>query len=486
MLEHLKTRKIKVGLLDFGDGRSFLQAPLEPVNREYREQLARFLEQEGFEPVVSDEVIWQNEIAVRNGRKLAAAEIDVAIFNFSVWAWPQYSRVAAQFCPQPIVMFSNVNPRYPGLVGMLANSGSLDQSGIRFSKTFGDISDDQVRARLKSQILATAAAHRLKGLTYALIGGRSLGIDTTVVDPAQWMKQFGIDVDHVDQYEIVRRAEQEGWRSGRVNAAFEYLKKQVRKIHWTQGKEGPLLTEELLRKQLAMYYGMLDLIEEFHYDFCGIKGQRELTEHFATADVAEAFLNDLYGPEGQPKPSIVCATEADSDAALTMQIFKHLADTPVLFADVRHYHADLGVWDLCNSGEHATYFAARSLHPEENLAKVELRPQGFYFPAGGAAVYHIAAPGTVTLARLTRSDGRYQMVVVPAEFIDFGSDNDRIAAISQDNWPHAFARLDCGVENFIDQFHCNHIHGVYGRWERELERVCEILGIKCQVLSSRA
>ncbi len=54
-----------------------------------------------------------------------------------------------------------------------------------------------------------AAARRLKGLTYCLIGGRSLGIDTTVIDPAQWMKQFGIDVDHVDQLELVRRAEQE-------------------------------------------------------------------------------------------------------------------------------------------------------------------------------------------------------------------------------------------------------------------------------------
>ncbi len=481
MLEHIQTRKIKVGLLDFGDGRSFLQTPLEPVNREYRQKLIRFLEEEGFDPVVGDEVIWQNEIAVRNGRKLAAEGVDVTVFNFSVWAWPQYSRVAAQFCPQPIIMFSNVNPQYPGLVGMLANSGSLDQSGIRFTKTFGNIGDPQVRSRLKSQILATAAAHRLKGLTYALIGGRSLGIDTTVVDPAQWMKQFGIDVDHIDQLEIVRRAEREGWQSVRVNAAFEYLKKRVRKIHWTQDK-GRLLTEELLRKQLAMYYGTLDLIEEFHYDFCGIKGQRELTEHFATADVAEAFLNDPYGPEGEPKPSIVCATEADSDAALTMQVFKLLAGTPVLFADVRHYHTDLGVWDLCNSGEHATYFAARSLDPAENLAKVELRPQGFYFPAGGAAVYHIAAPGTVTLARLTRSDGKYQMVIVPAEFVGFGEENDRIAAVSQDNWPHAFARFHCPVEKFIDHFHCNHIHGVYGEWTNELQMLCRILNVECHVL----
>src|SRR5262249_34814486 len=186
-------------------------------------KLVRFLEGEGFEPVVGDGVIWQNEIAVRNGRKLAAAEVDVAVFNFSVWAWPQYSRVAAQFCPQPIVMFANVNPSYPGLVGMLANSGSLDQAGIRFSKTFGDINDPGVRARLRSQILATAAVQRLKGLTYALIGGRSLGIDTTVIDPAQWMKQFGIDVDHVDQYEIVRRGERAGWKRLRGNAAFYYI-----------------------------------------------------------------------------------------------------------------------------------------------------------------------------------------------------------------------------------------------------------------------
>ncbi len=209
MLEHLSWNPIKVGILDFGDGRSFLQKQLDPVNTELRGRLVRALEEEGFEVVQGNEVICQNEIAVRNGRMLAAESVDVTLFNFSVWAWPQYARVAAQFCPQPIMLFSNVNPKYPGLVGMLANSGSLDQSGIRFVKSFGDISDDTVRARLKSQIRSLAAARRLKGLTYCLLGGRSLGIDTTVIDPAQWMKQFGIDVDHVDQFELIRRADEE-------------------------------------------------------------------------------------------------------------------------------------------------------------------------------------------------------------------------------------------------------------------------------------
>jgi L-fucose isomerase len=479
---HLNPRPIRVGLLDFGDGRSFLQKPLEPVNREFRDKLAARLTADGFDVVAGDEVIWQNDIAVRNGRRMAAENVDVVIFNFSVWAWPQYARVAGQFCPQPIVMFSTVNPQYPGLVGMLANAGSLTQAGIRHTKTFGDVDDPEVYAGLRSQLLAVAAARRLKGLTYCLIGGRSLGIDTTVIDPAQWMKQFGIDVDHVDQLELVRRAEGEMARGTRIDPALAYLKRTVGKIHWTAPDAPFRLTEALLRRQLGMYYAAIDLIGEFKYDFLGIKGQRELTEHFATADVAEAFLNEPYGPDGTAKPPIVCSTEADSDAALTMQIFKHLTGEPALFADVRHFHADLGVWDLCNSGEHATFFAGRSLDPAINLAKTEFRPQGFYFPAGGAAVYHIAAPGLVTLARLTRNDGRYVMHVVPAEFVDFGDRNHEIAAISQDNWPHAFAKFDCSIETFIQEFTCNHIHGAYGDWVRELRGVCDVLGVECRVL----
>jgi L-fucose isomerase len=482
VLAHLSHRPIRVGVLDFGDGRSFLQAPLEPVNRQFRDALIQRLETDGFEVVAGDGVIWQNDIAVRNGRRMAAENVDVVIFNFSVWAWPQYARVAGQFCPQPIVMFSTVNPQYPGLVGMLANAGSLAQSGIRFTKTFGELADPEVYGRLRSQIVAVSAARRLRGLTYCLIGGRSLGIDTTVIDPAQWMKQFGIDVDHVDQLELVRRAEQEMASGTRIDPALAYLKRTLKKIHWTAPDAPFRLTEDLLRRQLGLYYAALDLIEEFKYDFLGIKGQRELTEHFATADVAEAFLNDPYGPDGSAKPSIVCSTEADSDAALTMQIFKHITGEPALFADVRHYHEDLGVWDLCNSGEHATFFAGRSFDPEKNLARTEFRPQGFYFPAGGAAVYHIAAPGRVTLARLIRMDGRYVMTIVPAELVDFGDRNDTIAAISQDNWPHAFAKFDCSVDTFIHHFNCNHIHGAYGDWVRELEQVCDVLGIACQVL----
>ena len=98
----------------------FWRRPLVPAGaagagqRPVPRALIQRLEADGFEVVPGDEVIWQNDIAVRNGRRLAAENVDVVIFNFSVWAWPQFARVAGQFCPQPIVMFSDGQPAVPG------------------------------------------------------------------------------------------------------------------------------------------------------------------------------------------------------------------------------------------------------------------------------------------------------------------------------------------------------------------------------------
>jgi len=72
------------------------------------------------------------------------------------------------------------------------------------------------------------------------------------------------------------------------------------------------------------------------------------------------------------------------DGALTMQIMHKITGTPVLFADVRHYFPEEDIWDLENSGQHATWFAARSDDPAENLSKVHLYPEEWYFPLGGA------------------------------------------------------------------------------------------------------
>jgi L-fucose isomerase len=249
--------------------------------------------------------------------------------------------------------------------------------------------------------------------------------------------------------------------------------------------DGRLLTPELLGRQVRSYYAMRELIDEWNLDFSGIKGQPELTTHFATMDVAEAFLNDPYDWEG-PKPTHVTATEADMDGALTMQILKLISGgTPALFADVRHYHADPGVWDLCNSGQHATWYARRSDDPAENMSAVHLYPEVFFFPAGGASIHHLAAPGDCTFARLTRRDHRYRMHVVRGSFETYDdATNDAMMRLSTPEWPHAFTRLDVDAGEFLAGFGANHIHAVPGEYVEELKAVCTMLDIDYQGMGS--
>lgn len=470
-------RTPKVGILTFSDGRRHVHTELLPMAREFEARLARRLRDAGWDVVTGRDIIWTTDLAKSEAHYLAAERVEATIFNFAIWSFPHLPAIASQFAPGPFLMFSNVNPQYPGLVAMLAASGALDQIGVYCARVSGDVADEAVFDRAQQFLRAATAANRLRGETYGLIGGRSMGMYTAQSPLDQWRRQFGVDVEHIDQFEIVRRSELVP--QDRVEAGFRWLERNVGKIEY----DGNKLTPEILKRQIRSYHAVRDLVDEWRLDFCGIKGQPELTDHFCTMDVAEAFLNDPYDWEG-PHDPIVCATEADMDGALTMELFKHMAGTPVLFADVRHYDAADDVWDLCNSGQHATYFAGRSFDPEVNLPKVRFHPEIIYFPAGGASVAHIAAPGPVTLARLARRDGRYWMAVVPAEFVEFPADvAQQKAAATTPEWPHAFARFRVPPDEFIGEYDSNHIHGVYGDFTAELIWLCEIYGIDCRVFS---
>jgi L-fucose/D-arabinose isomerase len=461
----------KVGLLTVSDGRASVHRDVGAFAAEVEGRIAAALENAGHTLVRAAEVVWTNELAVSEARRIADGRPDLTIVNVPVWAFPHFTMRAAGELTGPLLLFSNIDPQYPGMVGMLAAAGALDQIGRTYGRAWGDIEDQAVRQTLDAQIRGAAATQGLRGQTFGRIGGRPMGMYTAVSNPDQWMRQFGVDVEEIDQWELVRRSESVD--ASRVRAGREWLERHAAGVHY----DGDRLTPELLERQIRSYYAMRELIDEWNLDFCGIKAQPELTDHFATMDVTEAFLNDPYDWDG-PKEPIVCSTEADMDAALTMQILKSLSGTPVLFADVRHYHEDLEIWDLCNSGEHATWFAARSDDPAENMSRVHLYPEDFYFPAGGASIHHLAAPGDFTFARLTRLDGRYRMHVLRGALEQFDEEtNERLMRASTYVWPHAFARFDADVDEVLGRYGSNHIHAVPGDHVEALRQVCRHLDV---------
>jgi L-fucose/D-arabinose isomerase len=469
-------RKTKVGILTFSDGRKYIHDTLVELNQRYQDRLAKALEATGLiEVVPGQEIIWTPEGARKEGRRMQECGVDMTIFNYAIWAFPHLSAIATTFAPGPYLLFSNLHPSEPGMVAMLSSAGTMDQLGLTYTRMWGDIQDPLILEKMVKYIRAAGSVAHLRGETYGLFGGRPLGMYTAVANLDQWRSLFGLDVEHIEQYDIVRYSETID--AARVDAGLRWLEKNVGQIKY----DGKALTPEKLKTQIRSYHAVRRIMEEKQLDFVGFKAHGDLTDYFATMDIAEAFLNDPYDWEGPHEP-IVAATEADMDGALTMEIFKHLSGQTSLFADIRHYDAEDDVWYFANSGTHATYFAARSLDPAENLKKVTFYPEIPDYPAGGASVQFFAGAGPMTMARLARKKGQYWMAIVPAQFVEFSQEKMIAKANTTDiEWPHAFARLQVPPEVFLASYPCNHIHGITGNWVEELQYVAEILGIESKV-----
>jgi len=470
-------RKIKVGILTFSDGRKYIHDSLVELNQAYQNRLADALQSTGFiEVVPGREIIWTPEGARNEGRWLRENEVDMTIFNYAIWAFPHLSAIATTFAPGPYLLFSNLHPSEPGMVAMLSSAGTMDQLGLTYTRVWGDINDPSTFQKVLKYIRAAGAIAHLKGETYGLFGGRPLGMYTAVANLDQWQSMFGVDVEHIEQYDVVRYSEKVD--PSRVDAGLKWLENHVGSIKY----DGKALTPEKLKKQIASYHAIRTIMKEKDLDFVGFKAHGDLTDYFVTMDIAEAFLNDPYDWEG-PHETIVASTEADMDGALTMELLKHLSNgSPTLFADIRHYDADDDVWYFANSGTHATYFASRSMDPLENLKKVSFYPEIPDFPAGGASVQYYAGAGPMTMARLARKNGRYWLAIVPAEFKEFPQEQMEAKSKTTDiEWPHAFARLAVPPDVFLSTYPCNHIHGITGNWVDELCHIAEILGIEFKV-----
>jgi len=306
-----------------------------------------------------------------------------------------------------------------------------------------------------------------------------MGMETGYFDLVPLQKVFGMTAYQIDQLWLVK--EMEKVPNEEVEKGFKWLSNLLGdRIKY----DGKMLTPDKLKTQLKLYLAMKKVNEEWGFDFCGIKGQRDLTETVIITDVAEMLMNDPYDWNGSKEP-FVCATEADSKAAVTMQILKYISGgLPVLFADVRLYVPDKDLWIFANSGNHSSYYASLSLKPEDNFKKITFWPAiEMYFPTGGASVEFDAAPGEFTFARLGNYDDKLYMIIVRGQSVDLPEEEKKkLREQTNSTWPHMYAKLNASYEEFITYFPANHIHGIPGNHVKELVHFCRIVGIEPIVL----
>ena len=465
----LKSQPYRVGLLSFSDGRYRVHKNLEERIKCHGSVLAEAIGKDPLlQPVEASEIAYSSRLARTLAKEMRKADVEAAVFNIPVFAFPNFSVISARVLGLPVILSSPKDGSLPGLGGIMAAHGAMSQVGIGSYKIWGNPLDEpQLLGRLSAFCRASGVIERMKGSVYGLIGGRSIGMNTGAISTSQWMEQFGVDVEHIDQLEIIRRAKEAD--DDEVERAYAWLIEKAGKVS-TEGKAAP----ENVKEQIRHYIAVRSMVDSYGLDFTGIKCHYDMSEYFSTCCLSAVFLNDPYDWNG-PKGSVVMACEADSDGALTMQILKLISGYPSLLFDVRSYDFRNDVFVCCNCGAQPSWYAARSADPAENMAKVFIEPVVAKYGGSGAHFPYVCREGEITVARLSRVNDRYRMFLSRGEFVDFPREKMSETCSA---WPHGYVKMDIGPADFVEVFNANHAHVVPGDHRQALELYCDMMNIE--------
>jgi L-fucose isomerase len=412
--------------------------------------------------------------------QLKTRGVEAFVVHLPCWTIPNLVVRGVQRMGLPTVLVSNKHPGTHGTVGLLGAGGALDQIGYPHLRFRADFQEDTIARRAMPFLRAASAVARLKGQVFGLFGGRSLGIDTGTIDTMQWRRQFGVDVEHIDQLEIVRRAKQLSETEGAEMVTW--LEKAAASVAYDVEQ----LTPKSLGFQSRCYLATKAIIEELGLDFVAVKCMPDMTNHYAPQCLSAAFLPAPYDASGEKKP-VPMACEADGDGALTMQILGLISGgKPTVFGDMSYLDDKNSMIYIPNCGALCSWFAGRGETAADDLSKIELRPT--FRPAGGATVYFKAAPGPITLARLFRRNGQYVMAIIRAEAIEPSPEAYQtfINARGSHQLPTMFVKVDLDFDELVSQFGSNHVSGVAGDYVKELEYICQLYDIESIIFNGKS
>jgi len=469
--------KPKVGLITFGDSRQHEWNNLFRGLTEPRHQ--RIIEYFG---ALQVEIFTNKDVARSKDQidsqvdELKSKGVSVFIAHLPCWTSPNLVVRGIQRMNLPTILVSNPHPGTHGTVGLLGAAGALDQIGYPHLRVRESFETSALADKVLPFIRAASAVSQLHGQVFGMFGGRSLGIDTGSIDSMQWRKQFGVDVEHIDQLEIIRRAEL--IEKDTTQKMVSWLDNKMGSVNY----DGEKLTPKKLGFQSRCYLATRQIIDELGLDFVAIKCMPDLTNHYVPQCISAALLPGSFDVDGEQKP-IPIACEADGDGALTMQILNLVSSgVPTLFGDLSYLDEANQTIYIPNCGAMCGWYAGRSETPEENLSQIELRPS--FRPGGGATVYFKAAPGPVTLARLSRRDGEYVMTIFTGDAIEPSPEayEEFVNARGSHQLPTMFVKVDLNFDELIQEFGSNHISGVAGLHVDELVHFCKLLDIHPIVL----
>jgi L-fucose isomerase len=459
--------KFKIGVVAISDERDAIHKPEEAHNRRYLQHMKRVLKQADprMDMVVHETIVHSMPEAIAAGKRMKAEDVAGVIMVHTMWTFAREAAMVARVFGSHVAGHTNQDPTRPALVGLLCSGGTMDKMGIYHPRIIGDIDRPDVQQHLLAWMRAAGVAHNLVGETYCNFGGRSMGMGTAVRDSNDWIKRYGVDVEHIDQLVVLEEARRIDPR--RVDRAFKWLRSRV-------GHIDPSVPEEKIKNQIRLYEATKKICAERNIDFYGIKCQPELSQDtdFAVPCLNQAFSNNTFDWAGKKEP-MVCACEADMGAAMTMRLLQGISGMPALFMDFRDYDQKHKDFIFCNCGSQSVYYA-------KDLKDIHLVHVDKYYPSGGAHVQYVCKSGEVTLARLCEDAEGEWMAILPGKFTYYPRKRTEETA---PKWPHAYLSVNVDPSRVLAAYGSNHGHAVYGDCVEELTHLGNMLKFRTVVFS---
>ena len=441
---------VKIGLITI-TGRGAELEFCKQRAREYNRRAKTALEAKGPVVLTSEQgYCLTKEETFNAARTLQDLGVDCLFYQVTAWFEAPVIATSVREVDVPTVLWGVPHIDTFALVGATCARGSLDEIGLEYDFVVGEPEDDATLAELIAFARAASIKAALKRATYGFIGGQSLGMYTTMFDYAQMKRQFGLDVRHVDQYELVIRSER--IPDDKVHELAADLNAKYASVE---------PSGQVLERSIRLYLSLMELAQEVELDFVGIKCQPELIDNYVSACLAVSLANDQ---------GLVAACECDTNGALTMQMLHLLSDQPVFFGDIAYAGPGTYNLKLANCGAAATTLATSSQN-------VSLCMQYDWMgSARGVTTKFTCQPGRVTLARVSRVKGHYVMLMAKGEVKGEVAPGERV--VGKEIWPQAYIVLDGDSARLVKNLRSNHMHFTYGNYTEELRKVCALLDIE--------
>jgi L-fucose/D-arabinose isomerase len=358
----------KIGIRPTIDGRlGGVRESLEDQTMNQAKSVAAFLAENVCYPngkpvecVIADTCIGGVAEAAATAEKFARENVGVSITVTPCWCYGSETMDMDPSTPKAVWGFNGTER--PGAVYLAAVLAGHTQKGLPAFGIYGrdvqDAGDTSIPEDVATKLLRFARAGLtvalMRGKSYLSMGGTSMGIAGSVIDPTFFEDYLGMRSEAIDMTEFVRRmdegiydkAEYEkalAWTKANCKEGKDFNAEDARRSReqldrdWEVSVQMALIARDLMVGNPALKetgYGEEAL---GHNAICaGFQGQRQWTDHFPNGDYMEAMLNTSFDWNGIRTPYVV-ATENDALNGVTMLFGHLLTNTSQMFADLRTY-----------------------------------------------------------------------------------------------------------------------------------------------------